>query len=101
MTTETPDAAQKPAFNIPKLHLNQGVTKANDSVLSQSIRSKEANLTRPGQRMSRLFPELKNKDALITEFYCDPHKAAVDTDDPLNPDIIRYKRPDFGFNDQL
>ena len=51
--------------------------------------------------MIKFFPELKNRDNLITEFYADPHHNRIDTDERLNPDFIPFKRPDFGFNDAL
>ena len=51
--------------------------------------------------MARFFPELRDRDVLVTEFYCDPHKNKIDNPEPLNPDHVGFKRPDFGFNDQL
>ena len=51
--------------------------------------------------MLRLFPHLQVKDNWITEFYADPRKCKVDNKAPLNPDLIGFKRPDFGFDDDL
>lgn len=53
--------------------------------------------------MVRFFPDLIHPDPVVTEFYAEPIEGTIDRNikKPLNPDHICFKRPNFGFNDEL
>ena len=56
-------------------------------------------LSNEGKQMLRLFPALRHKDNLMTEFFADKRRSKIDNGKNLDPSDIPYKYPDFGFND--
>lgn len=46
----------------------------------------------------KYFPELCDTDEYITEFAVNQNRNEVFRD-KLDPDTLKYMRPDFGFND--
>jgi hypothetical protein len=64
-----------------------------------SINSK-LNLSIESKRLIKYFPELQNKDDFITEFTVQSkHDQLIK--EKLTPDLIKFKKPDFGFNDYM
>ncbi len=50
--------------------------------------------------MIKYFPDLANKDEYITEFTVEANRSDI-IQKKLDPDSIKYNRPDFGFNDYM
>ena len=53
------------------------------------------------QKIIKYFPELKGKDSFVAEFTCCQPLTDIYNQRKLEPDEMKYKRPDFGFNDRL
>lgn len=50
--------------------------------------------------MMKYFPEMVNNDEYVTQFRLEPRKKDEFLQNTkITPDIIKFKRPDFGFND--
>ena len=49
--------------------------------------------------MLKFFPEYVNSDEYITEFFVNQDRSHKFNSNKLDPDIIQYSKPDFGYND--
>lgn len=77
-----------PFTNTPNFPLKRKLTKVQQ-------------ITKEAARYLHYFPELKDADDYITEFSVSLHRGiAKKFSEPLTPTKM-FKRPDFGFNDQL